>query len=116
MSPSPFKRFRYALQGLQAAYRTESSFRFQCIATVGIFTLAALYGASAQWWAIIALSCGNVLGLELLNTALERALNLLHPSWHRMIKISKDCAAGAVLVASFFALIVFGAFLFEYAL
>jgi diacylglycerol kinase (ATP) len=54
-----------------------------------------------------------VLGAELINTALERVLDRLHPDHHPVVKIAKDCAAGAVLVSSVAALGVFVALLVD---
>ena len=51
----------------------------------------------ALWWALSLLSAGLVLSLELLNTALERALDRLHQEQHESIRVAKDCAAAAVL-------------------
>lgn len=39
-----------------------------------------------------------VLGLELLNSAIEATLDLLHPEKHPLVKYAKDAAAGAVLI------------------
>ncbi len=47
-----------------------------------------------------------VLSLELLNSALEAALDLLSPAFHPLAERAKDAAAGAVLVAALLALAV----------
>ena len=52
------------------------------------------------------LACGLVLGLELLNTALEALVDLVSPEQHRLAKAAKDAAAGAVLLACVFAVLV----------
>ncbi len=54
----------------------------------------------------VALACGLVLGLELLNTALEALVDLASPEVHPLAKIAKDTAAAAVLLASLSALVV----------
>ena len=54
----------------------------------------------------LVLACALVLALELLNTALEASLNLLHPGQHPLVKRAKDAAAGAVLLASCGAVLV----------
>ena len=48
-----------------------------------------------------------VLAAELFNSALEAALDRLHPERHPAIKVAKDCAAAAVLLLSLTALGVF---------
>ena len=62
--------------------------------------------------AIVSLTCALVMVLELINTALESVVDLtVGQSYHDLAKIAKDCAAGAVLIASIAALLV-AAFIF----
>ncbi|MFM6281148.1 MAG: diacylglycerol kinase, partial [Dolichospermum sp.] len=57
--------------------------------------------------AIIAVTSGLVLTLELMNTALESIVDLtVKQSYHELAKIAKDCAAGAVLISALVALLV----------
>ena len=52
------------------------------------------------WWALVVGAATAVLSAELFNTALERLADHLHPERHPEIRVLKDCAAGAVLIAS----------------
>ena len=52
------------------------------------------------WIALCIVAAGGVLAAELLNTALEHLADRLHPDRHPAIQMAKDCAAGAVLLAS----------------
>ncbi|MBW3498668.1 diacylglycerol kinase [Janthinobacterium sp. NKUCC08_JDC] len=114
MKNQPFhKRMGFALQGLSAAFRMESSFRLQCLAALLVLLVLARYRPAIIWWALLLLNCGMVLAAELFNTALENLIDHLHPALHPSIKIAKDCAAGAVLILSISALCVFVAFLLE---
>ena len=54
-----------------------------------------------------------VLALELLNSALEAVIDLLHPGLHPEVKAAKDMVAGAVLAISLAALAVAAAMLVE---
>jgi len=49
-------------------------------------------------WAIITLAIAMVVALELVNTALEAVVDLASPEFHPLAKLSKDAAAGAVLI------------------
>lgn len=103
----PFhKRVRFALSGLSAAGRSENSFKFQVLASIVV--LAALIWLRPQplWWAVILLTIMSVLTLELINTAIEKLADHLHPEIHPQIKVVKDCAAAAVLIASLSAVAV----------
>ncbi|MBI3451504.1 MAG: diacylglycerol kinase [Rhodospirillales bacterium] len=108
------QRLGFAFAGIRAAWNGESSFRQQCIAAGGVLALLVWLRPAPLWWAIILLTIGAVLAAELLNTALERTVDHLHPASHPAIKIAKDCAAGAVLVLSAIAVAVFAAFLIQY--
>ena len=93
----------FALKGVAHAWRTQRNFRLE--SWLALIALAFAVWLHADLPPIL-LACGLVLGLELLNTALEAALDLLHPGRHPAIGTAKDAAAGAVLVASGFALLV----------
>ena len=108
-----FKRMGFALQGISAAFRTESSFRLQCLAALMVVIVLSWCKPALLWWALLLLNCGMVLAAELFNTALEHLIDHLHPSLHPSIKIAKDCAAAAVLLLSLTAVCVFVAFLLE---
>lgn len=114
MKNQPFyNRVVFALQGIVAALRLESSFRLQCLAALIVLILLACVRPAMIWWALLLLNCGMVLAAELFNTALEHLIDHLHPELHPSIKIAKDCAAGSVLVLSLSAVAVFVAFLIE---
>lgn len=114
MKNQPFpKRLSYSLQGICIAWRQEASFRFQGLMALGVVAVLIGLRPAAIWWALLLLNCGLVLAAELFNTALEHALDHLHPELHPAIKVSKDCAAGAVLIFSLSAVGTFLAFLWS---
>ena len=107
------KRTVYALQGINAAFRLESSFRLQSLAALLVVIILAWYKPPLIWCALLLFNCGMVLAAELFNTALEHLIDQIHPAIHPSIKVAKDCAAGAVLLLSLTAVGVFAAFLIE---
>lgn len=107
-----FRRFKFALNGIRSAFRSEASFRFQSLAAVAVIVSLIVLKASPAWWAMILMTVGSVLAAELLNTSLEHVLDRLHPEIHPTVKVAKDCAAGAVLVLSLISIGVFLSFLF----
>jgi len=107
----PFhKRLGFAMHGVRAAWCNEASFRTQCCAAAIVLAVLAWRRPAPLWWALLLVNCGMVLAAELFNSALEAALDLLHPAPHPSVKIAKDCAAGAVLMLSVTAGCVFVAF------
>ncbi len=112
MKNLPFhRRLSFAVAGIVAALRTEKSFRTQMLAAIAILLVLGWLQPAPVWWGLIALAIAGVFAAELINTAIESLADHLHPEQHPLIKVAKDCAAGAVLIASLAALAVAAAFL-----
>jgi diacylglycerol kinase (ATP) len=107
------KRVGFAVAGLSSTLKSEHSFRFHVLASA--LVLAALLWVRPQplWWAVAAVTVMSVLASELINTAIERLVDHLHPEQHPEIKVVKDCAAAAVFIVSCGALVVAAALLYE---
>lgn len=109
MKNSPFsRRMGYALAGLASAWRSEQSLRIQAWMAVVAMGVLVWLRPGPIWWAMIGGMIALVLAMELLNTAIERLADHLHPDEHPSIKQVKDCAAAAVLLLSVGALWVGG--------
>ena len=102
------RRFSFASAGIRYAVRTDKSFRLQWygIGTVVALALFVLSPLTATEFLFIVLAYFLILITELQNSALEYALDHLHPETHDNIGRSKDMAAGSVLLAGLFLLIV----------
>jgi len=109
-------RFGFALAGLRAAWRTENSFKTHVAAAVVVLAALLWFEPAPIWWAIALLTVAFVIGAEVFNTAVEGLADHLHPEQHPAIKTVKDCAAGAVLVATIAALGVAAAFVYDVVL
>jgi diacylglycerol kinase (ATP) len=94
------RRLGFALAGLRRVAGREKSFRTQLALAVGGATVTAWLRPGPIWAALFLLSAALVLALEMVNSALEEALDRLHPERHPAIGAAKDAAAGAVLIAS----------------
>lgn len=64
------------------------------------------FGISKMEWLFVLTAIFLVLVTELMNTAVEAAVDLAEPDIHPLAKAAKDTAAGAVLLAAVFAVIV----------
>jgi len=93
------QRLRYALHGISHALRSEHSLQFQAGVCVAVLVALIVLKPRAVWWALALLASALVIAAELLNTALEELADHLNPQEHPRIRLVKDCAAGAVLVA-----------------
>jgi len=111
MKNQPFhSRLRFALAGITSTLRSESSFKLHVLAAAAVLGALVWLRPAPVWWALAALTVSFVLAAELVNTAIEHLADHLHPELHPKIKLVKDCAAAAVLVASLGALAVAAAF------
>lgn len=100
------KSFHYASRGILIAWKYEQSFRIQLVAAIVVVALI-FYLAVPLWQAIaLLLMIMLVLTLELINSVLERFVDVFKPRIHPMVEEIKDLMAGAVLIASLGALIV----------
>lgn len=97
----------YALEGIRFAFKAERNIRFQMGATLLVAVAGLFFGLSSMEWVVIILACTLVLMMELTNTLAEWIIDLITDrQYHPIAKHVKDVAAGAVLLASFFAVIV----------
>jgi diacylglycerol kinase (ATP) len=92
-------RFRFACGGLAAALRSETSMRVHVTAFVGLLAVLVAFRPEPLWWGLALLAGAAVISAELMNTAIEHLADHLHPEIHPSIRVVKDCAAAAVLVA-----------------
>lgn len=98
--------FGFACKGLIAALRTERNFRIHILAATGVVVMGFLVNLNPAEWAVVVVCTGMVLTAELLNTAIEKTIDLVSPQWDKQAGLIKDMAAAAVLIASLAALVV----------
>ena len=98
--------FKYAIQGIKSAFKTEQNLKIHFIVTVIVIFLGILLKIGYTEWAICFLLFGFVITAELLNTAIEVTVDLAMPQKNDKAKLAKDIAAGAVLVSSIIAVLV----------
>ncbi|HEY9846139.1 MAG TPA: diacylglycerol kinase family protein [Candidatus Caenarcaniphilales bacterium] len=101
--------FKYAWAGLTYAFYTQRNFRIHFFIGILAISLGCFLHLSPVEIAVIGLTTGAVLAMELLNTALEAVVDLtVQQTYHNLAKIAKDCAAGAVLISALGAVLVAG--------
>ena len=93
-------RLGHALAGIRLVWRREKTFRTHCLFAAAAIGVAAGLRVGPVWWALVILCIVVVVALEALNSALEYAIDRLHPEIHEEIRWAKDAAAAAVLLAS----------------
>ncbi|WP_042458522.1 diacylglycerol kinase family protein [Neobacillus dielmonensis] len=101
-----FQSFSYAAAGIITGIKQERNMRFHlCSATVVLFVSCYL-SISKTEWLIILVAIGGMFALELMNSAIERVVDLVTSDFHPLAKQAKDLAAGAVFVYALICLII----------
>lgn len=95
-----FRGFVYAFCGIRLALKQERNLRFHLAAGLFVLYFARFYRFSEVEWVLLLLLVGGVFSLELVNSALERAVANPTPGRFVAAGAVKDMAAGAVLAFS----------------
>lgn len=95
-----------AVRGFNRTIKTEPNLRWQLLATFMVVLLGLAVQLTRGEWMLLVIVCGLVLTLELINTAVEKTLDIVKPRFDDHVGLVKDIMAGAVLLVSAVALIV----------
>lgn len=105
--------FNYALEGIVYTLRTQRNMRVHVALAVAVTIGSLFLGVDRLGLLGVVFAITFVLVTELLNTAIEAAVDVATERYDPLAKVAKDVAAGAVLVAAVNALIVAYLVLFE---
>lgn len=97
--------FRNAAEGIAYGLRTQRNVRVHTGVAI-LMCVVSFFRISRTDWMFVLTAVFLVLVTELMNTAVEAAVDLAHPHIHPLAKAAKDTAAGAVLLAAVFAVII----------
>lgn len=100
------RSFGYAWKGIRCCVGKEQNLSFHLIATVLTVIAGFLLDIARSDWMIVILCIGVVIAAELVNTAIEKLVDLVSPQQHPVAGQVKDIAAGAVLVCAATAAII----------
>jgi diacylglycerol kinase len=92
--------FRHAFNGMAQFFRFDRNGKLHLLAAVLVSAAGWYFKITAGEWCALFLCTGLVIGLEMVNYALENLCNLVHNDFHPLIKAVKDVAAAAVLWAA----------------
>lgn len=106
-----FRSFQHAIDGVIFLLANEQNARIHAIITILVGTLAYIFQVTRLEATILFMAVILVFAIEIINTAIEKIFDLLHPENHEIIRSVKDAMAGAVLISSiiatFVALLIF---------
>ena len=100
------KSVGFAFKGMFLLLKTEASIKVQFV--LALITAAAgfYYDISIMEWIIQCLAIGLIMGIEGMNTAVEKLADYIQPNYDEKIGFIKDVSAGAVMIVSILAGII----------
>ena len=98
--------FKYAISGIKLAFKEERNMKIHFLAMTLVIILGIILKITNLEWIICIILFGLVISAELLNTAIETLTNVVMPEKNEKAKITKDVAAGAVLVMAIVSAII----------
>ena len=105
--------FGYSLEGLSSAWQGEKAFRLEVILTAVAVPTALFMPVSSVGKALMIGSLMLVLVAELLNSAIEAAVDRVSPDRHPLSKRAKDMGSAAVFITLLNVVIIWGLLLFK---
>ena len=98
--------FNYAIEGIIYAVRTQRNMRIHLVATLVVLSLCFFYDLSRLELLVLTITITMVLVGEMINTAIEFAIDATTNYYHPLAKLAKNVSAGAVLITAINALFV----------
>ena len=104
--PSIFESFNYAIEGIIHVLRTQRNMRIHFVAALAVLVAALAFDVTRLELIALLIAIAFVLIAEMINTAVEAAVDVASTSFDPMAKLAKDIGAGAVLIAAINAIAV----------
>ncbi|MCF6095920.1 diacylglycerol kinase [Thermovorax subterraneus] len=101
-----FESFLYAISGVVYSLKTQRNMRIHFMAALIVMVLSKYLGLKEMEMVAVIFAAALVIIAEMINTAVETAVDMITDKFHPMARIAKNVAAGAVLVAALNALVV----------
>lgn len=95
-----FKSFRYALEGVHYVFRNDQNVLAHVFAALVVINLSIALQVTPFEMAILGLAIMMVISAEMVNSAIEKMVDLITKEHRAEAKIAKDVAAGMVLVTA----------------
>jgi len=92
------RSFAFAIEGIVHSLKYERNIKIHLAVALAVIILGVLYNVSSFEWLLIIFAIGGMISFELMNTAVERVVDLVTSERHPLAKQAKDIAAGAVLI------------------
>ena len=90
--------FKFGFEGIAAAAAKERNVKIHLAISFIVILFGVIFSINKYEWIAVILAIGGMISMEMMNTAIERTVDLYTKEYHPLAKQAKDIAAGAVLV------------------
>jgi diacylglycerol kinase (ATP) len=101
-----FESFIYAISGVIYSLKTQRNMRIHFLAALLVMILSKYLDLKEMEMVAVIFATALVIIAEMINTAVETAVDMITDKFHPLARIAKNVAAGAVLVAVLNAIII----------
>jgi len=98
--------FNHAINGIIDTVRTERNMKIHLIVALGVFLACFFFDVSKLEFLVLAITITMVIAAEMINTAIEAAIDMTTNYYHPLAKVAKNAAAGAVFITAINAIVV----------
>lgn len=105
-SRSLLESFNYAVNGIIYTLKTERNMKIHFIIAILTIVLSLFFDFTKLELLILFLTICFIFMAEMINTSIERTIDLVTDDYHPLAKLAKDIAAGAVLIAAINSIVV----------
>jgi len=92
--------FNYAINGIIYGIKTQRNLKIHCVAAALALFLSLFYDFSKIELLLLVITIVIVFVSELINTSIEKVVDMISEDYHPLAKITKDVAAGAVMLSA----------------
>lgn len=100
------KSFKYAFEGILYSVKSERNLRIHLCATFYVLIFMQFYDFSTTQKSVIILLIALVISLEMVNSAIEKVVDICSPQYSKLAKAAKDISSAAVLISAISATII----------
>lgn len=98
--------FNYAVTGIISAIKTERNMKIHYFIAITVILASLFFDFSRLEFLMLFFTISLVFITEMINTAIEKTIDLITEEYHPLAKLVKDIAAGAVLIAAINSVVV----------
>lgn len=95
--------FNNAIEGILYTFKNERNMQIHYLCAIGVLIASLFFKFERMEMIALIFLIGQVIMFEMVNTAIEKAIDGITTEIHPLLKVAKDVAAGAVLISSFVA-------------